>query len=236
MKMFKKLLFAGLAFTTLNVSAQTADEIVAKNIEAMGGAAKLATLTSVKRTGTMSAQGQEFPAIITIDHMKGFRLDLEIMGTSNYQIVTPTRMSTFFPIQQMTEPKIGTEEEVKQMQGAIDVQGNLYNYKEKGTTVELAGDDKVDGEAAFKLKVTKKDGKSSFVLIDKKNYRVVKTISKQKGPDGSEQDVETPFGDYKQNADGFWFPYSTAFQGGMATVVFDKIETNVKVDESIFKD
>jgi outer membrane lipoprotein-sorting protein len=234
MKMFKKLLLAGLAFTTLSVSAQTADEIVAKNIEAMGGAAKLATLTSVKKTGTASAQGQDFPITMTILHMKGFRMDLEIMGTSNYQIVTPEKSAMFFPIQQMTEPKEGSTEEVKEAQSALNIHG-LYNYKEKGETIELAGDDKVDGADVYKLKVSKKEGKSAFYFIDKKTYRIVKITSKAKGQDGTEQDLETPYGDYKQNADGYWFAYTTAFQNGMVAVTYEKIESNVKVDESIFK-
>ena len=236
MKMFKKLLFAGLAFATLNVSAQTVDEIVAKNIEAMGGAAKLATLTSVKKTGTMSAQGQEFPATINVVQSKGFRLDFEIMGTSNNQIITPTKSSMFMPIQQMTEPKVDSEEETKEKQGALDIHSALYDYKAKGTTIELVGNDKVDGADAYKLKVTLKTGKPAFFLIDKKSNRVVKTIAKGKGPDGTEQEIETPYGDYKQNADGFWFAYSTSFNGGMVSVTFDKIETNIKIDESIFKD
>ncbi len=237
MKMLKKLLFVGLAFTTsMSVFAQTADEIVAKNIEAMGGEAKLASLTSVKKTGTMSAQGQDFPATMTIEHMKGFRFDFEIMGTSNYQIITPTKGSMFMPIQQMTEPKVSTEEELKEMQGALDIHSTLYNYKAKGTTVELVGDDKVDGTDVYKLKVTQKSGKTSLFLIDKKTNRVIKTISKAKGPDGTEMEVETPYGDYKQNADGYWFAYSTAMQGGMVSIAFDKIETNIKIDENIFKD
>ncbi len=236
MKMFKKLLFAGLAFTALSASAQTAEEIVAKNIEAMGGAAKIATLTSVKKTGTMSAQGQEFPVTMTIEHMKGFRMDLEIMGTSNYQIITPTKSSMFFPIQQMTEPKVGTDEEVKEQQSALDIQSALYNYKEKGSTIELVGNEKVDGVDAYKLKISRKDGKVGFYFIDKKTNWVIKTITKGKGPDGVEQDMETPYGDYKQNADGFWFAYTTAFQGGNVAVTFEKIETNIKIDENIFKD
>ncbi len=236
MKMFKKLLLVGLAFTFLNVSAQTADEIVAKNIEAMGGASKLATLTSVKKTGTMSAQGQDFPLTLTVSQMKGFRMDLEIMGTSNYLFITPEKSSRFFPIQQMAEPVVTTGDDVKDMQGALDIQSALFNYKEKGTTIELIGEEKVDAQDAYKLKVTKKGGKSAFYFIDKKTNRVVKTVSKGKGPDGTEQDEETPYGDYKQNADGYWFAYTTAFQGGMAAVTFDKIETNVKVDENIFKD
>ena len=236
MKMFKKLLFAGLAFTSITVSAQTADDIVSKNIEAMGGAAKIATLTSVKKTGTMSAQGQDFPVTMTIDHMKGFRIDFEIMGTSNYQLITPTKSSTFMPIQQMTEPKVSTEEESKAQQGALDIHSGLYDYKVKGTTVELVGDDKVDGADVYKLKVTQKSGKSSFYLIDKKTNRVVKTISTGKGPDGVEMDIETPYGDYKQNADGYWFAYTTAMQGGAISVTYDKIESNIKIDENIFKD
>ncbi len=234
MKMFKKLLFAGLAFATFDASAQTVDEIIAKNIEAMGGATKIATLTSVKKTGTMSAQGQEFPTTIVVSHLKGMRADFEIMGTSNYQIITPAQSSMFMPIQQMTEPKMGSEEETKEKQGALDLQG-FYDYKTKGMTVELVGDDKVDGNAAYKLKVTSKSGKSYFSFIDKKSNRVVKIISKGKGQDGTEQEMETPYGDYKQNADGYWFAYSTSLNAGMVTVTYDKIESNIKVDESIFK-
>ena len=79
--MIKKLLLSALAFTVLSVSAQTVDEILAKNTEAMGGAAKLSGLTTVKMSGNMSAQGMDIPLTITKSHMKGMRLDIEIMGT-----------------------------------------------------------------------------------------------------------------------------------------------------------
>ena len=233
MKMFKKLLFAGLVFTSMNVFAQTADEIVAKNIEAMGGAAKLATLTSVKKTGNLSTQGMDIPMTFTIAHNKGFRLDIEIMGTSNYQIITPEKAFMFFPIQQMTEPKEMDAETLKGMQSALDIQGQLFNYKEKGTTVEYVATEKVDGADAYKLNVTNKAGKLTTIFIDTKTNRAIKTVTKGKGPDGTDMDVEASYSDYKQNADGFWFAYGTTSPQG--PIVFDKIETNIKVDESIFK-
>lgn len=231
--MFKKLLFAGLAFACLNVSAQTADEIIAKNIEAMGGAAKLATLNTIKRTGNMSMQGMDIPMVFTVSHMKGFRLDVEMMGTSNYQVITPEKATRFFPIQQMTEPEVKEGEEVKEMQGALDIRGNMLNYKEKGTIVELIGKEKIDGGEAFKIKVTRKDGKTSFNFYDATTFRLSKTIAKGKGQDGVETDQETPFSDYKQNADGFWFAYTSSLP--MGPITFEKIETNIKVDETIFK-
>jgi len=50
---------------------------------------------------------------------------------------------------------------------------------------------------------------------------------------GQEMDVETSFADFKQNADGYWFPYTINTMQGAIT--FEKIETNVPVDEKLFK-
>ena len=231
--MFKTLFLAGLAFTAMNVQAQTADEIIAKNTEAMGGAAKIGALNTVKMSGNMSAQGMDIPLTITKSHMKGMRLDIEIMGTSNYQIITPDKAFMFFPIQQMTEPKEMDAEMVKTMQSQLDVQGALYNYKEKGETIEYTGTEKIDGADAYKLNIAYKSGKKSTYFIDTKTNRLVKTMSTAKGPDGQETQIETSYSDYKQNADGYWFAYGTTTPQGPVT--FDKIDTNIKVDENIFK-
>ena len=233
MKKIKNLLVATFALTTLNVAAQTADEIIAKNVEAMGGVSKIASLKTVKKSGSLSMQGMDIPMVFTVSQLKGFRVDVEVMGTSNYQIVTPEKAFMFFPIQQMTEPKEMDAETVKGMQPALDIQGALVNYKEKGSSVEFAGNEKVDGTDTYKLKLTGKSGKTAFYFIDVKSNRLTKTTAKAAGPDGVEMNVETTYSNYKQNADGYWFAYGTSTPQG--PVVFDKIESNVAVDENIFK-
>ena len=233
MKKIKNLLVATFALTTLNVAAQTADEIIAKNVEAMGGVSKIASLKTVKKSGSLSMQGMDIPMVFTVSQMKGFRVDVEVMGTSNYQIVTPEKAFMFFPVQQMTEPKEMDAETVKGMQSALDIQGALVNYKEKGSSVEFAGNEKVDGADTYKLKVTSKSGKTAFYFIDVKSNRLTKTTAKAAGPDGVEMNVEKTYSNYKQNADGYWFAYGTTTPQG--PVVFDKIESNVAVDENIFK-
>jgi hypothetical protein len=233
MKMFRKLLFAALAFTALNVSAQTADEIVAKNIEAMGGAAKLATLNSVKMAGTMSSQGQDFPVTFTTLHNKGVRIEFEIMGTSNYYLANAEKGFVFMPIAQMQEPKEMDAEQYAGFARQMNLQGTFMNYKEKGTKIELAGTEKVDGYETDKIKATNKEGKISTYFIDKKTSRLLKTITTGKGPDGVEAEMETTYSDYKQNDGGYWFAYSTTTPNG--PISFDKIETNIKVEETIFK-
>ena len=47
-------------------------------------------------------------------------------------------------------------------------------------------------------------------------------------------EIETTYSNYKQNADGFWFAY-TVTSSVQGETNYDKIETNIAVDESIFK-
>jgi hypothetical protein len=51
--------------------------------------------------------------------------------------------------------------------------------------------------------------------------------------EGVEKEFESVFSDYKQNADGYWFPYTMVATQG--TTNFNKIETNITVDPKIFE-
>lgn len=230
MKTLKMMFVAALCFAAFNVSAQTADEIVAKNITAMGGAEKLASLKSVKMEGNLSTQGIDIPITLTKVHMKGMRMDLEIMGTSNYQLANETKGWVFMPIQQMDSPQEMPADQHKAIKSQMDVQGTLFNYKDKGYTVEYVGTEKVEGADAWKLKVVK-NGEPSFYFIDAKTNLLVKTSSNRE-VNGQSMDIETLFKDYKKNADGFIFAYTTNTTQG--NIVYDKISTNIPVDEKIF--
>jgi len=232
MKMFKTLFIAVMALVTVQLSAQTVDEIVDKNVEAMGGKEKLASLKSLKMSGTMNANGTDITINSSKLHQVGMRMDLDIMGTSNYQLINNKGGWAFFPVMGMTEPKEMDEVQFKSGFNQLDVQGSFFNYKEKGTTIELLGKETVDGSEAYKLKLNFKNGHTATFFIDTKTNRQVKSISKTV-VNGKETEVETSYSDFKQNADGYWFPYTiTSSQGA---ITFDKIETNVEIAESIFQ-
>jgi hypothetical protein len=228
----KSLTLALGIFATTILQAQTADEIVNKHIGAMGGAAKVSSLKSVKMSGNMSTQGLDIPITLTKLHMKGLRIDMDINGTSNYRVANSTAGTVFMPITGATDPVAMEDGELKNSVRQMDVQGALYDYKSKGTTIELSGKEVVDGSEAYKLKVTYKDGEFSNFFIDTKSSFIVKTTS-QRTINGQTIDVENSFSNYKQNADGYWFPYTITNQ--QAPINFDKIETNIALEESFFK-
>lgn len=232
MKTLKTLFVAACTFIGSAGIAQTADEIINKNIAAMGGAAKLATLSTIKMEGNMNTQGIDVPLTITKKHLAGLRLDLEIMGTSNYQLANTSKGWVFMPIMQQTEPQEMTADQFKSVQSQFDIQGALFNYKEKGYTAEYVGTEKVDGKDAHKLKVVKSgNGNAVYYYIDAASNFIIKTASKISA-EGQEMDVETKLADYKQNAEGYWFPYTNITTQG--TITFDKISANVPVDDKIF--
>ena len=152
MKAIKLLLLAVLAVTGFQANAQTADEVVDKYVTAMGGKEKLASLNSVKMSGSMNVQGTDIALTITKTHMAGMRLDIDIMGTSNYQLGNTKEGWVFMPIQGMSAPVQMEEEQFKSFSTQLDVQGALFNFKEKGSTVELAGKETIDGSEAYKPK------------------------------------------------------------------------------------
>jgi len=230
-------LFVATAFSFATVKAQTADEVITKHIEAIGGLENWKKVTSLVQTGTMAVQGMNIDVVNTIVHNKGSRQDINIMGMNNYVIITPTAGWSYMPVQQKTEVEPMTEEQVKQGQDALDIQGSLVDYKAKGHTVELLGKEDVDGTECFKLKVTKKDGGVETNFIDPKTYYIVKSTQVKKA-DGQEAEVSYSFSNFTKLPEGIVVPMGMTVPlgpGFNADFTIAKVEVNKAIDESIFK-
>jgi hypothetical protein len=212
--------------------AQTTDEVVEKYVTALGGKEKMLALKTVKMTGAMSVQGADVALVVTRKHMVGSRTDISVMGTENFQLVTPEKSWSYMPVQGQSSPEEAPEDQHKSMINQLDVQGALVNYKEKGHSVEFKGKETVDGTECYKLTVVFKTGKTSTYYINTKTDRLLKSTS-MVSRNGEEMEMSTSFSDYKQNKDGYWFAYSTTTPQGELS--YSLIETNIPVDDSIFK-
>lgn len=221
--------FAVVGFTY----AQTADEIVAKHIEAVGGAEAWKKVNSMVTTGAIKLQnGAEVNVLATVLHGKGSRQDISFMGMNGYQIVTPSAGWNFMPFQGQKAPEPITADELKEGQEDMDVQGTLIDYKTKGHTIESLGTEDIEGVEALKLKQTLKSGKAITMYLDPKTYYIIRTVSKQKA-NGKEAEVTTNLSNYQKLPEGIVVPWSIGLSFG--ELVVSKVEINKTVDENIFK-
>ena len=229
----KRFVFSFLLLaTTFIAKAQTADEIIAKHIEAIGGADAWKKVNSIKMEGTMLVQGATVTMTQTVLHGKGNRQDISFGGMNGFMIIAPTSGWNFMPFNGQAAPEALTAEAVAESQADLDAQGNLIDYAAKGHTVEYLGKDDVEGTDCFKLKVNLKSGKPETLYLDTKSYLIIRSVSVQKA-NGQEMEVTTNFSNYEKLPEGILVPKSIGLPFGEMNIT--KITINGTVDESIFK-
>ena len=229
----KRILFSfALMAAAFITKAQTADEVITKHLEAIGGADNWKKVNSVKMEGTLVAQGATISMIQTVVHGKGNRQDISVMGMNGFMIITPTQGWNFMPFNGQAAPEALTADVIAEAQSDLDAQGNLVDYATKGHTVEFLGKDDVEGTECYKVKINLKSGKSETLFFDTKSYLLIRSISKQKS-NGQEADVTTDFSNYEKLPEGILVPMSITLPFGELKLT--KVAINVPVDEAIFK-
>ncbi len=234
--MMKKSGFGIVILSLLSVlfaQGQTVDEIINRHVEAMGGRQKIMSLSSALMTGSFTATGSTAINIVTTKkHMVGSRIDIEANDTKNYQIITQRNGWIFTPVQGDKEPRPLVDDQFKVGQVQLDLHGPFVNHREKGIKIEMAGKDTGNGVVCYKLKVTSPNTNVTVYYIDSISNFIVKTSTKM-FQFGSLEEVVTTWSDYKQNGAGFWFAYKNVSPRGETK--YEKIDTNIPVDEKIFK-
>ncbi len=229
MKLFCLLAIATLSFTY--VQAQTVDEIVAKHVEAMGGAEKLKTVNSISTERVIAVQGMEIPSKSVIIVGKSMRSESSVMGTSMVQVVQGEKGWKIMPTVMggTGEPEDMPAEEIKPLLGQLDPFGALYNYQEKGNKVELVGKEKVEKKDMFHFKITA-NGVVMDEYLDASTYLVYKVTTNVGGQEG-----ELVFSDYEA-IDGIKMANTIDITSPMGafTMVTNKTVINGPVDEKIF--
>ena len=231
------LVLAGLAFFSMNASAQTAEEIVAHYIKTIGGMEKIQAVKSLRRTGTFTGGGGFEAAIIEENKRQGkVRQEFSLQGLTGITAYDGHSGWKIEPWQGKKDPEPLGEEQMKQILEASDFDGPLVDYQRKGNKVEYVGMDEVEGTDAFKLKVTLANGDVRYYYMDTDYYVPIK-IDTKRMVRGAEREYETVLGDYKEVA-GWYLPYSveTNVKGSQdkQKVTYERIEANVAIDDSRF--
>ncbi|MGB7583963.1 MAG: hypothetical protein WBM11_03885, partial [Terriglobales bacterium] len=218
--------------------AQTADELVAKNIEAKGGMERIEAIKTYRMTGKALLPGG-FVGTVTQENTRP-NLVRETFSLQSMTAVQAYDGSAGWQIQPFggrKDPQLLGEDDLRDLLIDSDFDGPMVNYKEKGNTIEYLGHDTVDGDDALRLKVTLKDGDILYYYLDPDTYLEIRRET-QEFIRGSVKESASEMGSYKP-VNGVMYPYSissgpkndpTQWQ----TITVEKIEVNVPLENSEF--
>src|SRR5262245_60748027 len=227
---------AAVLLAAAPVLGQTADEIIAKNIEARGGLENLKAVQTMRLTGTMNTGEDELPSVLELKRPNKSRWEFTLDGQRAVQAFDGKGGWMWIPFAGQTEPQPMGEQERKEAEQQADIDGPLVDYKQKGSQIELVGHDPEFRPQDWKLKVTLKSGEVRWVYLDPKTYLQTVTVSKRR-IDGVDVEIRSEVGDYKKVGSVVLphsFTASTNDGGETQSLKFDKIELNVPIDDDRF--
>jgi len=217
----------------------TAEELVAKNIEAKGGATALNNLRTLRATGKLLVpiQGQiELGYLETKKRPDEVRIEASLQGMTQIQAYDGKEGWKVSPFFGRKDPERMAADDVKALVEDTELGGPLADWKAKGSTVEYLGTEDVDGTPAHKLKVVRKNGDVSLVYLDPDHFLEIRIVT-QRTLHGAHEEVETDLGDYEK-AGGVFVPTSIEIgakgSADKQKIVIDKVEANMPVDDAIF--
>jgi len=220
----------------VQVSAQTVDELIKKNLDAKGGAQKVKAIKTAKLTAKIIQQGLEIPLIIQKKRPRFVRVDITFQGKTQTVAYDGESGWKTDPFQGSPDPEKIAGDDLKETEEQSDMDGPLVDYKEKGHKVELVGKEDLEGTPVYNLKLTLKNGDVRNIYIDAENYLELKVNLKRRTP-GGEIEVDQYVGNYK-SVNGVLYPFSleTKIKGQTANqITIEKIEIDVPVEDSLFK-
>jgi hypothetical protein len=184
-------------------AAQTAQELVAHNLEARGGLERLRAIDSLRMTGTLVAKGEELPMTISMKRPNLLKQEVTVQGQRVVQAFDGRRAWMLNPLVGMTTPQQVPAPPDAAGRGGFD--GALVDYAARGATLQLAGDERVDGLETRKLRLTEKDGSTQTLFLDARTGLEVKSLVEMtQGPRTAT--VESFFSDFRA-VEGITMPH-----------------------------
>jgi len=217
--------------------ALTVDDLLAKNLEARGGADKVAAIKTLKSEGKLRFGGQfELTLLQYQKAPESVRNEASIQGLTAVQAWDGKEAWQISPFQGRKDPEKMSADDAKAFADDAPIAGALIGARERGVKIDYLGTEDVDGTEAHKLKVVLKNGDIEYVYLDPDHFLEIRMVA-QRSVRGTQVESVTDYGDYEEVA-GVFFPFSIATEtkadGNRTQTTIEHAEANAAIDDSLF--
>lgn len=237
-KMNKTLYMLLILFCILplgNSNAQSIEELIANHFN-VTGSEKLLDVQTIITRGTLTQDGIGIPIVTYNKRPNKVKIEGLLQDVKFIESFDGENGWTYNPFRGNTKPVPLEPEYLETLKDRADIDGLLYNYKEKGFEISLLEPANIGNRIINVLLLTKPDKSAMTYFIDSETSVVIKIVSNI-NIDGVVSKIENIFSDYNY-VDEILFPFSIDVWSGdkllleydYSTIVLDK-----EIDDSIFE-
>lgn len=221
--------------TSMAANSQNVDEIIAKHVQAHGGAEKWNTIKTMEINARFTAFSEENEWYAVKTSSGAYYSDLQIGQHKVKEAFNGKSGWTIDPWHEFTFPRLLNKVEDNVFHQKAEFFTPFYKYKEKGMKVEYQGEENVDGIDTYVIKLMKSNGLVETWYLNKTTYLEVKSISDWVDF-GMRVSAESYFDDFRE-VDGLIIPFFVERMFGQRDrmLVIENIKLNTSIDESIFE-
>lgn len=210
----------------------TAEKVIAKYLEAIGGAKKIQELKSTKMTMKATIQGMELTMTNSKKSPGKSLMEISMQGNVMQKVVSDGKEVGQYGMGGQKAPVDAATKEKGLFESQLIPEASLTSFNVKAI---LKGVESVDGKEAYVVEYAMPSGDKSLNYFDIDTGYKVQTVITAKTPQG-EVSVPTKFQDYKE-VNGIKFPHTIVVSQGPMNFRFEaaKVEVNPVLDDSLFK-
>jgi len=205
--------------------------------DGLGASIKRAHADAPAGDKSEATQQVQLPFTLDIKRPHKSRLEIVFAGKTAVQVYDGTNGWKLRPYLNRNDIDPFTPEEAKSEAARGDLAGPLVDYAAKGTKVELAGIEPVEGHTAYKLKLTMKNGDTQAIWIDAQIFLDVKVEGTPRRMDGKMHKVFVMQRDFRP-VQGLKIPFvcETAVEGYPQThaLTLKTVVVNPTLDDARF--
>ena len=212
-------------------TAQTVDELVAKNLQARGGLEKIKAAQTLTMVAHLNSQGMDLPMTLYAKRPNMTRKELTIGQQKILFVFDGTTAWQINPLQASSEPIVVSGPELEVIKQESDFDNPFVDYQARGYAITSVGTETIAGRSLHHLKLTK-NGLTQECYLDAGTGLEAKTVNQS--PMGA---LEQEFSDYR-DVQGLKLPFLVrTLQNGVrvAEIKIDSIDVNTPIDEALFR-
>jgi len=230
------------AFTVIAIlsaafaSAQTADEIIGKYINAIGGKDQVSQVSSVYTESKLDVTGYQGTLKTTLLNGKGYKEEIDITGTQVIFCFTDSTGWQINPVAGNYGAELMTPSQYATGKGRIILGWPVIDCSANGYKVELLGQETIGDVNAHKLRVLSAEGAELMYYFEPETGYLIRIVQKAEMM-GQPMDIVHTFAKYQKTDSGVFLPYHTETNyGGQYFLVSDVtlVEINKAIDPIIF--